>query len=1230
MQSIEDSQDKEKRMAAMKKQSITNEERQGLSAAKNMDSLELENHELARAVDSLIEYLEVSYKEYFDREKKLHDKLSALKASIDEKTSEITSLVYQEKQLKEDNFQKEQAIQLAALHINNLINSKIGKIVHLVTRIKDQLFSKNVAEMKQFLKWISKRSATWTDGDRRFQPLYKIQDVLIAKSEKESNPFPENAVAFSNDGKGFMNILNFEKMVPDKFSHHLSSEIARLNVAAQASMSENAEKIKKIIRNTPYTGIIVYPHVVYWEPLQTPQQLLRAFARQGWLCFFCDHPNLENRVVKIEENVFLVHETDLIQAAQDEEIHILLTWLGSLPFVQYFNKSKIWYHILDDLNIFPYYGRNYEIVHREFCKKADWVSYVSSQLKSTVHQRTNAIYLPNGVNPEEIIADTSVIPKDMANVVEKSECIVGYFGHIAEWMNVAAVCEAALARPRIDFVFIGNVRIDLSELEVLPNVHILGPKKYNELPKYASHFDICFIPFEISEAMDCVSPIKFYEYCAYGKPVISSKMKELEQYQGKCIRLYETPAQLIDALDEFNSDDIKNLAKVTLPEIAANNSWTSRALVMEKHFQSERRFYPYPDYRRQDIIIFGIIDYKFRYQRPQHFARLFAESGHRVFYINPNHNHPDSVKEEIPNLFLVDIYDPAKISIHLTDWHDDSVTLETKMEGVIKGYSIKDASILVDYPNWIGIAKHLRKKFGFLVFLDYMDDFTGFLNPSQELVRENSKLIIKEADFVVPSSEFLEQIIKKYRMGPFEIIRNGTEFSFFNKAATGRSASPRKTIGYYGAIAHWFDVDKVCYVADAFPDAEIVLIGEVTEGLDKLSSRSNIRLLGEKPYETIPGYLKDFDVCLIPFETSTELIKATNPVKFYEYLSAGKKVVATEIPELEPFKDKFVYLSNDDKDFADYVRKCLDGTDTLAAPEECMAFARENDWTERYDNFSRIIQKTHPLVSIVVLSFNNYKYTKLCIESILSKTAYPNYEIILVDNASDGETRRKLQEEYASTPKIKVILNDKNLGFAGGNNVGIRASNAEFVILLNNDTIVTRGWVTNLMKHMIQNPKLGMVGPVTNSIGNEAKILVKYHNELTLDWFASDYTYSQQGNLHITENVLALFCALIRKDVLPPDLLDENYGKGMFEDDDLSYYVKKNGYLLGIAQDAFVHHFQRVSFKNLGESAESELYSRNKLYFEKKWNTQWKKHQFTSGIEWDTNIETTNVDLFNL
>lgn len=78
-------------------------------------------------------------------------------------------------------------------------------------------------------------------------------------------------------------------------------------------------------------------------------------------------------------------------------------------------------------------------------------------------------------------------------------------------------------------------------------------------------------------------------------------------------------------------------------------------------------------------------------------------------------------------------------------------------------------------------------------------------------------------------------------------------------------------------------------------------MGAVTEYEDKFQKFDNIKLLGEKPYKELPKYLADFDVCLIPFDTSTDLIKATNPVKFYEYLSAGKKIVATEIPELMPF-----------------------------------------------------------------------------------------------------------------------------------------------------------------------------------------------------------------------------------------------------------------------------------------------------------------------------------------
>ena len=91
-------------------------------------------------------------------------------------------------------------------------------------------------------------------------------------------------------------------------------------------------------------------------------------------------------------------------------------------------------------------------------------------------------------------------------------------------------------------------------------------------------------------------------------------------------------------------------------------------------------------------------------------------------------------------------------------------------------------------------------------------------------------------------------------------------------------------------------------------------------------------------YEDLPKHLAYFDVCLIPFDTSTDLIKATNPVKFYEYLSAGKRIVATEIPELEPFRDEYVYMSNDDQKFLEYVKMCLSHEDNLKSKEEMYCF----------------------------------------------------------------------------------------------------------------------------------------------------------------------------------------------------------------------------------------------------------------------------------------------------
>lgn len=624
-------------------------------------------------------------------------------------------------------------------------------------------------------------------------------------------------------------------------------------------------------------------------------------------------------------------------------------------------------------------------------------------------------------------------------------------------------------------------------------------------------------------------------------------------------------------------------------------------------------------YTKYDVIIFSVIDYDFRYQRPQHFAARFAENGHRVFYINANLKGEFSIEEQAPGLYIVNLCNDCGIyAIYNADWTFKMNGLSQTLSNLVNQYCIRDAAVIVDYPNWLPAALFLRSQYGFRMITDYMDDFTGFLDTTDALVKEYCLELLHKSDFVVASSQFLYDIARQYneRVG---MVRNGTEFQHFYQAAPTKNHK-RKVVGYYGAVAHWFDRDKVCYLAEHMPECDIVIIGDITEGREQLEAYSNIKLLGEIPYQTLPEHLSYFDVCLIPFDTSTDLIKATNPVKFYEYLSAGKKVVATEIPELEPYKNKFVYMSNDNRQFLDYVKKCLDGTDDLKSFEERIKFGQLNDWQERYQSFNEMCSGAFPKVNIIVLTYNNLKINKQCIESILTKTAYPNYELIIVDNLSTDGTVEYLKElESKGNDHVRIIFNDENLGFAGGNNIGIQSSGGDYYILLNNDTIVTRGWISSLVKHMVNDCKLGMCGPVTNSIGNEAKVACDYSTLEELEEFAYNYTSDHINSEYSHPRTLALFCTIIDANVIKKcGYLDENYKVGMFEDDDYAEAVKSQRYDLAIANDVFIHHFDGSSFKKLEDDRYKKIFEANKAVFEKKWGTKWVMHKYRNGVDYNS------------
>jgi glycosyltransferase involved in cell wall biosynthesis len=141
----------------------------------------------------------------------------------------------------------------------------------------------------------------------------------------------------------------------------------------------------------------------------------------------------------------------------------------------------------------------------------------------------------------------------------------------------------------------------------------------------------------------------------------------------------------------------------------------------------------------------------------------------------------------------------------------------------------------------------------------------------------------------------------------------------------------------------------IAHCATLRPDWNFVLIG-ATFGADlqPVAGLENVYLLGEKPYKDLPGYLAYFDVCTIPFKL-IPLTMATNPVKFYEYLSAGKPVVSIDLPELHAYRED-CYLAHDADAFSALLEQAYNERDDEIKIERRLKLASENSWDARVNS----------------------------------------------------------------------------------------------------------------------------------------------------------------------------------------------------------------------------------------------------------------------------------------
>jgi glycosyltransferase involved in cell wall biosynthesis/uncharacterized coiled-coil protein SlyX len=375
------------------------------------------------------------------------------------------------------------------------------------------------------------------------------------------------------------------------------------------------------------------------------------------------------------------------------------------------------------------------------------------------------------------------------------------------------------------------------------------------------------------------------------------------------------------------------------------------------------------------IITFPIIDWDFRWQRPQQIVTRLRDRGNCVLYLamslTPLRRRFRSTKEagtllgfnELSHhIQQVWLHSACQINIYTDPLEgDDLLNISLGLEFLLQELKPNSIDYLIQFPGWWPVAKKLKELFGGRVVFDCMDDHAGFsTNTAQALETEQD--LIRRADLVIVSSAILEDRCRMLNCN-ISHTKNGTEFEHFadpQKNGLLDHLADRPIIGYYGAISDWFDMEIVAYCAWQRPKWHFVLIGATTgANLDPVAGMSNVHFLGEKPYQALPGYLAYFDVCTIPFKL-IPLTLATNPVKFYEYLSAGKPVVSVALPELLPYGDD-CYIASDTPDFLVQVEKALAERNDHEKVLRRLQLARENSWDARVEIILASLTRCKPI-----------------------------------------------------------------------------------------------------------------------------------------------------------------------------------------------------------------------------------------------------------------------------
>ena len=243
-----------------------------------------------------------------------------------------------------------------------------------------------------------------------------------------------------------------------------------------------------------------------------------------------------------------------------------------------------------------------------------------------------------------------------------------------------------------------------------------------------------------------------------------------------------------------------------------------------------------------------------------------------------------------------------------------------------------------------------------------IDDFAASSSGARDIRRTEHRLF-READLVFVTSERLRERVRRFRdqvdvfpfgvdFAPFEAVRNSND-----DIPADLKAIPRPIVGYVGGLHRWVDQELVAGAARRLPDATFVFIGPPQCDVSVLEREPTVCLLGARSHDQLPGYIKGFDVGIVPYAFS-DYTANVYPTKLNEYLAMGIPVVATGLPEIKKFNQAhgdIVAIANDSEEFATQVRNAFEQRQPVQV-EKRIAVARGNSWDARLEAMASRIE----------------------------------------------------------------------------------------------------------------------------------------------------------------------------------------------------------------------------------------------------------------------------------